>query len=181
MHENCPLFAFQSHLVGHFATRTANRWYLRFSFLFSILPPLFYSSFSVQLGARLKNPCRDKTENSSGVRHVVRTWHLDLPRTKTATTSPEISHFQQEGGAVHVSIDENVIRDKPIFLRSVVDKYCPILHCQSPSAIKRRPRQPPPPPSSPRSATHTDTLAYTRTYRIKDFIRSETQRNPSKV
>lgn len=173
------LFSHISLAILRQGQQTGDTWDFLFFSLYSL--PFFYSSFSVQLGARLKNPCRDKTENSSGVRHVVRTWHLDLPRTKTATTSPEISHFQQEGGAVHVSIDENVIRDKPIFLRSVVDKYCPILHCQSPSAIKRRPRQPPPPPSSPRSATHTDTLAYTRTYRIKDFIRSETQRNPSKV
>lgn len=169
------------------------------NFCFSL--PIFLTFFFLLTstgeggGPRVSNPRRAKTENSSRVRRDARTRELDPLRTKTATTGPEISHFQQdrccacgggvgvqgcEGGEVHVSIDENVIRDKPIFLSSVVDKYCPILLCQSPSAIKWRPHQPTAPPnlSLPHTWMHRHT--HTHTYHIKAFMEGETQKIPGK-
>lgn len=79
-----------------------------------------------------------------------------LPMSSALTTVPEIEILLGKGGSggglrgkVQVSIDENVIRDKPIFHVSVVDKYCPILCCQSPRAFRGRPL------CTPHSLLHT--------------------------
>lgn len=58
----------------------------------------FFAFFSVQLGVKTENPCRDKTENSSWVQHVLWTWHPDLPRTKPLPQVLRLVIFSGRGG-----------------------------------------------------------------------------------
>lgn len=88
------LFAFLSLAVGE-----KNSKQVTFEEILFLISHVFPPFFSAQLGARLKNSCWDKTENSSWVQHVVWTWQLDLLRTKPLPQVLRLVIFSRKGGS----------------------------------------------------------------------------------